>query len=401
MKILQLCHKVPFPPKDGGSIAINNLTTGLINEGHTVKVLAINTAKHFTDINSLPADYLNKTNIEAVFIDTTIKILPAFLNLFTDNSYNIERFYSKAFEQKLKAVLSKEHFDIIQLESLYVSMYADTIRKYSKAKIVLRSHNVEHRIWERNADSSGNFLKIWYLNLLAKRLKNYELNSLSTFDAIACITKEDEVFFKKQHLTNPIDTFPFGIDLQHITPKSQQEEYPSVFHIGSMDWMPNAEGIKWFLKTVWPNIQVKHPGLKLYLAGRNMPAWLEKLDIKNVIIKGEVADSHAFMNSKGIMIVPLLSGGGMRVKIIEGMALGKTIVSTSIGAEGIDCTNNKNIIITDDPENFVKAISKCILDKDFYDTIGRNAKIVAIQHYNNSDICRRLVNFYQLINKSS
>ncbi|MGQ0829067.1 MAG: glycosyltransferase [Bacteroidota bacterium] len=398
MKILQLCHKVPFPPKDGGCIAINNLTTGLINEGHQVKVLAINTPKHFTDIQALPADYRNKTNIEAVFIDTDVKILPAFLNLFTDRSYNIERFYSRLFEQKLIDVLSKERFDIVQLESLYTSMYVQTIRKHSKAKIVLRSHNIEHQIWERTTNSTANFLKKWYLNLLTGRLKKYELNSLTAFDAIASITEGDSAYLKKQGVIYPIDTFPFGIDLQHITSKSKPEECISVFHIGAMDWAPNVEGIKWFLKYSWPKLQIKHPDLKLYLAGRNMPAELNTIAIKNVIVEGEVADSHTFMNSKGIMIVPLLSGGGMRVKIIEGMALGKTIVSTSIGAEGIDCTNNTNIVIADDPINFAEAISNCILDKTFFETIGNNAKNLAVQKYNNIDICNRLSNFYhQLI----
>src|SRR5580693_8877194 len=119
MKILQVCNKVPFPPKDGGCIAMNNITQGLIEQGHKVKVLAINTEKHFTDIETLPNEYRSKTNMEAVFIDTKVKVIPAFLNIFTNESYNISRFYSKEFEEKLINILKNETFDIVQLESLY------------------------------------------------------------------------------------------------------------------------------------------------------------------------------------------------------------------------------------------------------------------------------------------
>lgn len=396
MNILQLCNKVPFPPKDGGCIAMNSLTQGLINEGHSVKVLAINTKKHFIDIEKISDNYRSKTNIEAVFIDTGIKISDAFFNLFTNKSYNIERFYSINFEKKLIEILKSETFDIIQVEGLYVSMYVDIIRKYSKAKIVLRAHNVEYKLWENAMQLAKNPLKKAYLNILAKRLKKHELKSLQTFDAIAAITKKDEIHFKRTGFLKAIETFSFGIDFENnIENNSPQEEYQSIFHIGAMDWQPNIEGVSWFLNKVWNILQAKHPHLKLYLAGRNMSEELKQLIKPNIIIVGEVENAQEFIRSKGVMIVPLLSGGGMRVKIIEGMALGKTIVTTSIGAEGIDYENNKNCIVADVPSEFAEAISKCISDKTFYNEIGKNAKTRAIQQYNNADICKRLILFYQ------
>ncbi len=398
MNILQICNKVPFPPADGGCIAMNNLTQGLIAEGNKVKVIAINTKKHFVDIEKLPSSYRSDTAIEAVFIDTEIKITKAFLNLFSSKSYHIERFYSKQFEKKLIDVLKNETFDIVQLESLYVSMYVPVIRNFSNAKIILRAHNIEYKLWERTTQLTKNPIKKAYLGLLTDRLKKYELNSLKTIDAIAAISKEDELFFKNCGFQKAIETFPFGFDLKHFNENTSiQEEFPSVFHIGAMDWQPNIEGINWFLNEVWPIVQLKNSNLKLYLAGRNMNDELKHTKKTNVIIVGNVADAHEFIQSKGIMIVPLLSGGGMRVKIIEGMALGKTIVSTSIGAEGIDYTPKKNCIIADDAESFAVAINKCITNKTFYNEIGENAKSLVVQNYNNTDICKRLAQFYKLL----
>lgn len=392
-------------------MAMNNLTQGLIREGHTVKVLAINTKKHHTDITALPENYRAATHIEAVSVDTDVKVTDAFLNLFSGDSYNISRFYSVAFEKKLIEVLQKQDFDIVQMESLFVSMYADTIRKHSKARIVLRAHNIEHKIWELAAEQCSNPLKKAYLSLLAKRLKKYEVSSLGSFDAIAAITKSDGDYFRKAGFAKTVITIPFGINVGDASPglrqaqtdsrtsgsdKNSTEEYPSVFHIGAMDWQPNMEGLHWFLNQVWPKVHTKHPELKIYLAGRNMqPEQWEQYKALNAVLVGEVENAQEFIQSKGIMIVPLLSGGGMRVKLIEGMALGKTIITTSIGAEGVDGVHNKDFIVANSPEAFAEGVGKCVTDKQFYNEIGKNARLLTEKHYNNKDICRRLVKFYQ------
>jgi polysaccharide biosynthesis protein PslH len=397
MRILQICNKVPFPPKDGGCIAMNNLTMGLLEEGHQVKVLAINTPKHFVDIETLPKDYRSNTNIEAVFIDTGIKVIPAFLNLFSSESYNVSRFYSPEFDDKLKALLSSETFDIILLESLFVSMYIPAIRKISKAKIVLRAHNIEHRIWERNAASSGNPLKKIYFDLLARRLKQYEISTLRSYDAVAAITEEDARWFREQNIKVPVKVVPFGIDLNKLPLTKNASDSLSVFHIGAMDWQPNVEGVKWFLNNVWNKVHNVYPSLKLHLAGRKMPDEFKNMNRADVIVEGEVEDAYSFMQSQGLMIVPLLAGGGMRVKIIEGMALGKVIVTTKIGAEGINHVNGKDIMIANTSDEFVTAISRYIDSPDHLSDIGKNAKLVAEQQYNNRHICRQLIVLFDSI----
>jgi glycosyltransferase involved in cell wall biosynthesis len=404
MKILQLCHKVPFPPKDGGCLAMHNLTMGLIDEGHEVKVLSINTKKHFVDISQLPDNYKQSTQIEAVYVDTDVKIADAFFNLFKDESYNISRFYSLNFEKKLIEVLKQNSFDVVQLESLFTSVYSGVIKEHSTAKIVLRAHNIENELWFDAAKKCTNIIKKQYLHLLAKRLKNYELESLSAYDAIVAITEKDKLYFKSAGFPKETLTIPFGISLPKIeeTPIVKQEP-DSLFHIGAMDWQPNKDGIAWFINNVWPKVSALHPEAKFYLAGRNIREDEFKTDkTSNISIVGEVEDAKQFMLSKNIMIVPLLSGAGMRVKIIEGLALGKTIIATTIGAEGIDYENNKNIIIANSADEFIEAIHKCITDTSFAPEIGKNAKILALEKYNNSDICNRLSQFYQhLIEKNN
>lgn len=365
--------------------------------GNQVTVMAMRTPKNNVKEEEIDPEYRKKTSYRSVFIDTSVKPVPALLNLFSNKSYNITRFYSPVFDAVLKKLLLTEKFDIIQLETLWVTPYVETIRKNSTAKIIFRSHNVEYMIWQRLAEIATNPLKKWYLNLLAARLKKYEISMLNKYDGIASITELDALNFKKLGCNIPIIHTPFGI---HMTDYKIAEKpvVPSLFHIGAMDWMPNEEAIKWFLKTTWPKIHLKYPDLNLYLAGRNMPEWLNELTLKNVVITGEVSSSSDFINSNSMMIVPLQSGGGMRIKIIEGMALEKTIISTTIGAEGIACEDKVNILIANTAKEFEQAIDLCMTNKELSNTIGKNARTLIENKYDNRKICERLSEFYQTLN---
>ncbi|MCB0805824.1 MAG: glycosyltransferase [Bacteroidales bacterium] len=397
MRILFLCNKSPFPPREGGPLAMNANITSMLKAGHQVKVLALNTNKYQVDPKDIPAVYRQKTGIEFIYVDLAIKPLDAFLNLFSKNSYHVERFISKDVEQKLKQVLQQEKFDVVQLEMLYMTPYMDVIRKYSKAKIVLRSHNIEHRIWQRVAETTRNPLKSVYLRYLTTKLKNYELSHLNSYDGIACISSKDAAFFSEHGCNIPITTVPFGVDTDIYKSGLTDYEFPSLFHIGSMNWMPNEEGINWFLEKAWPLIHADLPDLKIYLAGREMPAWLTNLNKKNVEVLGEVDDAHQFIHSKSIMVVPLFSGSGIRIKIIEGMALGKAIISTSIGAEGINYTHGENILIADTPEDFLKAVKKCVADKTLCEELGRKARQLIEQEHSHEAVIRSLEGFYEQI----
>lgn len=399
MKILQLCNKPPVPAIDGGCIAMNNITRGLIEAGHELKLLTIVTQKHPLLLESLSKDYIEKTKIEGVFVDTSLNVVDAFSALITSDSYNISRFFSPDFDSKLTKLLQKEKFDIIHLESLFMTPYIATIRRNSKAKIVLRSHNLEFMIWERMAAGTKNFAKKNYLKLLAKQLRKYEYNILNQVDGVAAISMEDGKKYHSSKCTKPIVTIPFGIDLEHYKYDQSEEEFPSLFHIGAMDWTPNLEGIEWFLNHIWPHINEKFPDLKFYLAGRKMPESLLNAKHKNFIVVGEVENANKFISSKSIMIVPLLTAGGIRVKIIEAMALGKSVISTSIGAHGIDYTANENLFVADKKEQFIKAIEYLISSQEHHLKTGRQARQLVEEKYDNEILTKELVDFYnQLIN---
>lgn len=396
LNILFICNKSPWPPHEGGPIAMNNLIKGVLAAGHNVKVLAISSNKYYTNPADIPESYTNQTNIELVYVDLGIKPIAAFLNLFTNNSYHIQRFTSNNFQDKLKEVLSMQNFDIVQIEMLFMSPYINTIRESSSASIVLRAHNIEHLIWKRVASITNNPLKRAYINHLARTLENYEKETLNKFDGIIPISSKDEEFFKKES-NKPVRTISFGVNTNKIISTDSTKEEHALFHIGSMNWIPNEEGIKWFLDHVWPLVNHKLPNIKLYLAGREMPEWLKNLNKKNVVIVGEVPDAYSFIQSKTISIAPLFSGSGIRIKIIESMALGKAVISTTIGAEGINYNNGENIMIADDVDSFVKAIVELYNNVELCKRMGENASKLISDEHNNSKLIDRMVDFYMNI----
>ncbi|MFZ4463422.1 MAG: glycosyltransferase family 4 protein [Bacteroidales bacterium] len=388
MRFLFLCNKSPYPAREGGPIAMNSLISGLLKAGHQVKILAVNSDKYNVKPSDIPDEYQKITGIELIHIDLRIKPIPAFLNLFTGRSYHVERFISNSFNQKLSRLLQLEYFDVVQFETVFMAPYIETVRKYSKATLVLRAHNIEHLIWERTAKATTKPLKKWYLVNLSKTLKNYELSVLDQFDKIAAITPDDARFFALQ-TKKPVEAIPFGIDLDKYEFITLPPENPSLFHLGSMNWIPNEEGMKWFLDKVWPIVTIQHPDLKLYLAGRCMPDWLLKLQLTNVEVLGEVVDAKQFISSKSIAIVPLLSGSGIRIKIIEAMALGRAIVSTSIGAEGIMVSNEIDLLIADEPVAFAKAIHRLVLNPKHSAEMGAHARISIEEKYDNRKIIEK------------
>lgn len=400
MKILLLCNKPPYPASEGGPMAMNSIVQGLLNAGHQVKILAVNSNKYNVTEADIPEDYKAKTGIELIDVDLKIKPLNAFLNLFTKKSYHVERFISKDFTKRLTEVLKKEHFDVVQLEMLYMAPYVETIREHSKALIVLRAHNIEHKIWERTAKETKFLPKRWYINHLAKTLREYELNALETVDGIAAITRKDAAFFRK-YCSKPIIDIPYGVYPEEFTPDYEIEEKPKFYHIGSMNWMPNEEGIKWFIDDILPDTVKKVPDFVYHLAGRNMPEWLKTLKNEHVDVIGEVKSAREFVANHDVAIVPLLSGSGIRIKIIESMAMGKTVITTQVGAEGILYDEDVNIIIAENKAKMVEAIRRVNENPQMAEEIGKAARKLVEETYDNRKIIERLLLFYEQIKPSS
>lgn len=401
MKILQLCIKPPYPPVDGGTMAMHSVTQGLLREGCEVKVLAVETDKHPLQADLLPEAYREATGIESVYVDLRVKPLQAAAAMFCGDSYHVERYVSISFTNKLKKVLQQEEFDVVHVESIFLTPYVPLIRRLSNAKVILRAHNVENLIWRSVAQSTRHGLKRWYLKHLALTLRVYEVDHVKDYDGVVCITQCDADWFRANGCRRPMTVVPFGVESGAPTRALKQSDNPtiSLYHLGAMDWMPNQEGVRWMLEEVWPVVHREVPQAQLYLAGRKMPERWLKTQIEGVTIVGEVPDAHRFIADKQVNVVPLLSGSGIRVKIIEAMSMGKAVVTTTVGAQGINYTDGENLLIADTPEQFAHHIGRLVADGDLCRRVGEAAARLVAAEYDERVLSQRLIKFYEEIIK--
>ena len=397
MRVLQICHKMPFPPNDGGTLATYQLSKAMIEMGWSVKILGIATPKH--PYTELPIDTIfNKTKPEYVKINTTPNIGGLLKGLWSKNNYIINRFNSLEFADLISKTLSENTYDIVIFEGAFTAIYHDIIRKKSKAILVMRTHNVEFQLWEDRLLNEPSGLKRFLLKSPVKQLKKFELEELKKFDALATISVSDKAFFNSYVGLNKTIYVPFGISLPDEIVIDDDAQNKIVF-LGALDWEPNIHGLEWFLKEVWPSIRLRNSKITFYIGGRNAPANFAKKLPEGVIFHGEVPDAQSFILSGKLMVVPLFEASGIRIKIIEGLALGQVISTTTKGAQGIPAQNEKDILISDSPKQMARDIVETLKSPQVSSSISKHARILAEQEFDITNTQKALIQMVKSFQK--
>ncbi|MCF6243362.1 MAG: glycosyltransferase family 4 protein, partial [Bacteroidales bacterium] len=196
----------------------------------------------------------------------------------------------------------------------------------------------------------------------------------------------------------PLIVCPAGFDKNQFKGYEKHTHTTSLYFIGSLEWLPNREGLIWFIENCWQELKTQFPGIKFYIAGRNAPNdFISAINKKDIIFNGEVENAYDFIKDKSIMLVPLLSGSGMRIKIIEAFFMSKAVVSTSLGAAGTQGINEEHLLLADTAEAFIQQISRLINNPGLYKQIIVNAKKLAIKNFDNEQIAAKLHFFYKKI----
>ena len=390
MIILQLCPKPLFDPLDGGKIAMRASADGIENAGHEVVQWMISTPRHPWP-STIPNDY--PFPVIKHFTDTRVKVLGAFLNLFSKESYNLSRFRDASNLRKQLAWIKENKVDLIQAESIFTLAHIHQLRVETQIPIFLRAHNVEFLIWKRMADQCRNPLKRAYLTLLSNRLKAEEIDICNACNGVSVMSEIDAEMLRESGVRVPIEVVGISCNLKPSRRNSSIEK-KQLFHLGAMDWLPNREGVEWFVRQVWPVIHTALPDWKLVLAGKNIPESYSSMKHQNILVK-HAENAADFMQEEGIMIVPLLSGSGIRVKIIEGMSLGKVIITTSIGLEGIPAQDRVHILIANEPADFLRIINDLIAFPQQAQSISENAITFANELFGSESLTQKLLHFYK------
>ncbi len=387
---------MPFPPTDGGTIATMNMIMGLAAAGNNVEVLAMQTPKHNFSADKIEQTHRQNIKWHTIWVDTSIRMTAMLRNLLLSGlPYNAERFISHDFNNKLIEILGDKHFDVVQLEGLYLTSYIPTIRKNSDAAISLRAHNVEWIIWDRLAQTERNPLLRFYKRQLSNRIKKLEAETFKNIDILVPISRNDAL---QLPFSKPDSTFvsPTGIETDRFLAENKAKDQKTFFYIGALDWEPNQEALLWFINNVWIDIHRATPDWTFHIAGRNAPRkFADKIRQCPVVFDGQVPSAQQYINSHNIMIVPLLSGSGMRIKIIEAMAQSHCVITTPTGAEGIDAENGRHLLIGATANELKNLITSIINNPQKADKIAAEAYNFCKSNFSNQAIVNNLNDSYR------
>lgn len=356
-KVLILANKIPYPSKDGSSIAKARLLECLLEiPGIEITYCAINTVKHRKNVADFPEEILSKIDLQTFNEDTTPAAGSALKNLlFSNKPYHTIRFFVHSVREWMNSFESG-HFDYIILEGAFMGDYLPLSRVKGK-KVILRTHNLEHIIWERTSIHTGDPFKKLYLKIQSNRLRSFEERLTQMVHAVWSISPVDAYWFKA--LNENTFHIPVSID---ICDPVEEVKPDCCFHLGALDWRPNLQGLNWFVDEVWPRVLEKKPNAQFHIGGNNTPQYVQSIPEKNIIVHGKVPSAEAFAKSHGISVIPLLSGSGIRIKLLENGRYGIPSVSTRVGAEGVYNTDNSIIPLTDFPAQFAKKLVELMDD---------------------------------------
>lgn len=360
MKILQLCHKPPFPATDGGTLAMHANTLAMQELGHEIHIVTFETPKHPVDWAQVSDEYITKHHYKVIYKDTTPTSTGTLLAYFTGDNYLISRFKSDEIVTYLNSKKA-EQYDVIWFESLFSTAFHNDVKNaFPDAKLIYRAHNIEFQLW-RGRLNEYNPIKRVILKKLTERLEKYEKELISTFDASIAISQKDESWIK-HHSNKPTAVLPyFNWKSDHKSTADFKSNPLKFLFLGSLDWEPNLTGIKWLIQQVWPSVKQKLPEAELHIAGRNMPEDL-KVVTNGVSYRGQIEDVVDYYQEGEIVLVPVFSGSGIRIKIIEALSYQKAVITTDIGLSGLNFTANQDVKLANTTQEFVDAMIQLATD---------------------------------------
>lgn len=377
--ILFLTTRFPYPPDDGGKIdTLSNLK--ILSKNYDIFLFYIGSR------NKGERDFKRYIVIQGLYNcpkDIKNNLFGIFKNMFCKIPYTISKYHDYKIYKKIEEIIKINNIGIVFVDHLHMAFYGKLIKeRFPEIKVILREHNTEYIFWRRIFREEKNILKkfmFWWQYL---KVLKYEREITNIFDKCFMISPMDQINLKKINSNAKTVVIPTFVEIKNCQLSQTIEVVPySMLYLGNFSWLPNLQGLLWFLREVWPEIFEEFPDAKIFVVGKNPPDEIIGFKSKNIIVTGYVNDVKPWIAKAEIFLVPLFSGGGIRIKILEAMAMGKPIISTSIGAEGIGVSNMKNIIISDNKENFIKSIKLLFNDKKIRDNLSKNSRKLIEEKY--------------------
>jgi glycosyltransferase involved in cell wall biosynthesis len=373
MRILWIKNELLHPLDKGGRIRSYQMLRSLSRQHH-VTYLCLDDGLAAPDARERAREYAQE--VVVVPFRAPAKMSPAFFtallrNLFSPLPYAIARYRSPKLREHVRRLAAVA--DLIVCDFLSPSL---NVPDGLPAPTVLFQHNVEAAIWQRHVAVPQHPLRRAYMRLQWRRMLWHEARECRRFSHVVAVSVIDADIIRREYAVGSVGHVPTGVDLTYFSAaRSRPRDSRELVFVGSMDWMPNDDGIRWFASEVFGRIQERIAGARLTVVGRSPSAGMRELASRNPAIEvtGTVADVRPYLERAAISVVPLRIGGGTRLKIYEMMAMGVPVVSTAIGAEGLPIRHGEHLLIADTADEQVSAVSALLMDAAGADLLAVNA----------------------------
>lgn len=389
MKILFLTNLLPYPLNNGGNIKTYSTLKALKDGGHSVDLLCFsedleNDSKNKTKLNEICRDVQMVGHKLTTKNNMSYMLFIAFKSIFSRYSFGVYKYESKQMRQLIRKKIKENKYDIVYFDHLQMFKYYGLFHNNDDIKIVLDQHNCETQIMERTYKNADSILKKLFLLMEYKKLHSFEKIALTIADKVYVLSDQDLDMMENLGVKiKNSSIIPIGVQDTGVIEKKEDTTHKLMLvFIGTLTWNPNNQGIIWFIKNVVPLLKEKNIGFKLLIVGKNPSEELKNLcaGIDNILVTGYVEDISQVYQKADAMIVPLFIGSGQRVKIIESFSKGIPVISTTVGAEGLECENGKDILIADDEFKFVEMITK-IQEVSLRKELAKNARNLYEKYY--------------------
>jgi sugar transferase (PEP-CTERM/EpsH1 system associated) len=397
MRILFLQKRILFPTDTGGTIRTLNVLRHLAR-WHAVTYLC-----SLQPGQDGPLSEMRKLGVRLETIpwrETPRGSLRFYvelgMNLFSRFPFTVNKDYDPRLRQRANELLKAESFDLVICD--FVQMARNAIGLPAPAKILFE-HNVEAQIFRRHARTDSSRLRRLYMRHQWHKMRRFEARAGRQFDAVIAVSQRDRQIFESEYGWDHVQVIDTAVDVDYFKPNGAVEKRDRVVFVGSMDWLPNQDGVEHFVNRIWPEIRRQRPTATFQIVGRNPSPAVRRLErTPGVGVVGAVPDVRPYLAEAAVVVVPLLVGGGTRIKIFEAMAMEKAVVSTSLGAEGLDVTPGEHIALADTPSEFAGTVCELLENADHRARLAANGRRLVAANYSAvtiarqfDDICRQTV----------
>jgi glycosyltransferase involved in cell wall biosynthesis len=394
-KVLQIAVTLPYPPDDGGRQGIFYVTRFLSRAGADVSMVTVDKPRSTID----PAELAGLCHRFALLHRDTRNVpwKAAVSSLFSRVPYNVGKFADRRVLAEAVRLMREDPCDVVQLESVYAAWYGFELQKlFPSALYVLRAHNVEQLIFARAATTTSSLPLRLYLSLQAEKMRRFEDRAVRWADLVVPVTDVDRAELERRTgRTAGWHVATAGVDAASTKLVEVADSAVDIAFAGPLRWYPNRQGVEWFVRDVWPLVHARSPLSRFKVMGEpSADRWNVPVSA-GVDVLGHVPSVEAELASCRVAVVPLLSGSGIRLKILSAAAWGIPVVSTAVGAEGLAFDDGSEILIRDDPAEFAEAVLRLITDDQLWHRVRMAALEKVRRQYSWESIIGELLTEYE------